>query len=361
MLTRRGLLAGTAVIAVSTKADALFRHGNSMPPPILTLDTTTQNGLPQFTLTVPVSVTLGGTITNQSSTSSDFSANLVTTTHSPLKSSDLCAYVQMGASPLGANATYYFRASYNGSPWSNTVTLNLSVPTEPSTPTFVDKSPIGILSSVTTFGGYLYSDMDIGPPASDRVLIVCPVYNITRPGDIGPTDTIIGGGACYDVGSGLVPMTLIIKSSTSRDPNACSMWYANVPSGNTADILICGSSFNAQTLQYGVAYGLGASIAPQASAQVYDYINPSSPVMCPSSGSITIPANGFAVAVSQTIVPIANCSWSGGYTLKQSNSFMYSGGPFTSQLAVSTTAGSSVATLTGGQFSTSMCVAAWGP
>ena len=353
--------AAFAIVSLSSltshKASAWFPNGIGLPAPTLTLDTTTQNNTPQFTLIVPIDVSAGGTITYQSSTSPSFTSP-TTTTHT-LTASNVSSVVSMGASALGSNATYYYRAKYNASPWSNTVTLGLSVPAEPGSPTFVSKGGAGQAWSGNTPAGTFFHNLDIGYPAADRVLIVCPTY-YTVGGDIGPSATVIGGGACYDLhnSSGLVAMTMAVSTVTPAFAFGCSIWYANVPNGNLADVVIC-AGFKSSAMLYGVAYG--AATAPIDTMSVA-LSNPADDFICPSTGSLTIPTNGFSVAIAVTQTAETLCTWGGGYAQEQSNQTTFNiTAPFTSLLAQSITPGASVASLRRGSSTyTAMCLAAWG-
>jgi len=364
MLTRRKLLVASAGIALFKvqRAAAWFPHGVGGGP-VLSLDTGMQAASPQFTLIVPTSVAPAGTITYQSSTS--FSFTSPTTTTQTLTASNISSIVSMGASALGSNVTYYYRAKYNSSPWSNIVTLALSVPSEPGTPTFYGKAPNGFVAT-NNANGLMFYNMDIGYPAADRFLIVGLGYNIIS-GDIGASGTIYisnntagnppnnggagAGGACYNIGAGQVAMTQAVQA-VETSHIGCSIWYANVATGNLADIAISGTGgFNWLSFQYGIAYA-----APTLGNTANTTTATTNPLTC---SAVTIGNPGFAVAMAVTDTAI---TWNNNYSdPNANNSFTYQGDPIHTSMASSVTAGSSVASINKSTNSACMCVAAWGP
>ena len=131
-------------------------------------------------------------------------------------------------------------------------------------------------------GTATFSTVNIGTPSSDRVVVV----GITDSGNNLVTGVTVGGVSATSVGI---------------NAGGVSMWYANIPSGSTAPVVL--TATNNQIDNIGIMVGdiVGESqIAPTATSThdlPADQNDTGDPEFFPNTGTITVPANGLAVLV----------------------------------------------------------------
>ncbi len=197
-----------------------------------------------------------------------------------------------------------------------------------------------------------FSSVNIGTPSSQRIVVVgvgqdnhtCPVISLSVNG-IFATEAVDDGPDSYS-----------------------SLWYINVTSGTTANIVVtCPSDGAFGVVDILVGTLTGASLTPTAVA-THPTDSTDDPQAIPTSGSITVPTNGVAVVFAGQPGSSGDntVTWTGAtgdYYVETSTE----GDGESVLLAHSYTAGSDSFTVSGsvgngfGYGSFSAVVAAWGP
>ena len=130
-----------------------------------------------------------------------------------------------------------------------------------------------------------FSNVNIGTAASDRIVVV-GVANSNGYGgnDSGIASVTIGGTAATE--------------ATSSDPgqDVASLWYATIPAGTTANIIVTCKSGALFLTDILVGNITGASTSTPTATGVHSLsVNVSDPQVTPYVGSITVPEDGTAV------------------------------------------------------------------
>ena len=153
------------------------------------------------------------------------------------------------------------------------------------TPT--DEPPIQDLG----YGGGIatFSNVNIGTPSSDRVIVV----GVDTPSG----QTCCGDNPATSVTVGGISAAEAAYSDTSTTSDA-SLWYASVPSGTTADIVVMGSSSALISEDAGIMVGTitgKSSAAPSATSSHPLVFDNGDPQLIPMTGTMTVPSNGATV------------------------------------------------------------------
>ncbi|HUO50194.1 MAG TPA: fibronectin type III domain-containing protein, partial [Candidatus Paceibacterota bacterium] len=154
-----------------------------------------------------------------------------------------------------------------------------------------------------------FSNVNIGTPAANRIVVV-GVDNNSGNNDGGTTAVTIGG----------VSATKAVTSATGSD--YASIWYATVPTGSTANIVVTtGSSGGIENMGILVGTITGSSsptpVASGSHAAVYDAGDPQ---IVPTTGTVTVPTGGVAVvfgraAYANGVTPIWSTNTIGDFSL----------------------------------------------
>ncbi len=133
--------------------------------------------------------------------------------------------------------------------------------------TFTD-NPAGIVSGASA---NTFTSVNLGTASSGRLIVV--LHSST---DTVATGCTIGG----------VTATKAVEESTIL--SGFQIWYANVPTGSTGDIVLtAGSAMNNAIIIVGALTGV---------ASIPTNTNTSTPLADPSPVTITVPATGFGIA-----------------------------------------------------------------
>jgi hypothetical protein len=129
-----------------------------------------------------------------------------------------------------------------------------------------------------------FSNVNIGTASSDRVVVV----GFTDDDDNCPISSVSIGGT--------IAALAVQSSSNDASSYNSSLWYANITSGTTANIVVAcsgGGAFNLVDILVGTLTG-ESSAAPTATAIHYSDASPD-PQSIPTSTPMTVPSNGAAV------------------------------------------------------------------
>jgi chitodextrinase len=280
-ITLTGLTSGTTYHYAVVSTDAQGYTATSTDQTFLTLDTT------------PPSIPTGLTATANSSTEIDLSwtastDNVGVTGYKIYRNgtqvgttTSVTAYADTG---LVTSTIYnYTVAAYDAAGNVSSQSSSASATTQAGvtfTPT--DDPAIQYLG----YGGptVTFSNVNIGTPSSDRVVVIGVVNNNVN-GDSGTIGVTIGG----------ITATEAAFSDTSTTSSA-SLWYASAPTGTSATVVVTagGGGIAEMGILAGAING-ASSVAPSATSTHPTVFDAGDPQLIPTSGTITVPANGVAV------------------------------------------------------------------
>lgn len=206
----------------------------------------------------------------------------------------------------------------------------------------------GDSSNATT---YTFSSQSLGDAASDRVIVVQAAGSSTGTG--GVASLTIGG----------VSATLIDEQATSNPADTTSMWYAEVPTGTTGDVVV---TFNALNARCGIGLWrlTGVTVTPYDTGKDTDpATSGANPV---ASTTIDVETGGIIIASayssnSGTTTP-PTYAWTGiteNYETVAESKSVVSGGLNSSGTAA--TGKTITSTLTTDNSRIAMVVASWSP
>lgn len=261
---------------------------------------------PVFDVTVNDAFNVGDSIEVQRSASASFTSPETSTL--VFAGADVSAARKAhGFSALSAGA-HYFRARYtNGasySPWSATESIAIAAGTAPTGITYTHKASDGLdENGLTNQRGFFYYGLDLGAVEdADRYIIIST--GIRAP------DPIYRISVDMHDGQGPREATLLV-GSTITEQRGSALWALAAPSGGYADIEIFLTnvfSFTRISFSIGVVHKMAAP--PASDTETAVTANSANPF---STGSITIPTPGLAIAVMRNNAA-NSITWLNGFT-----------------------------------------------
>ena len=340
----------------AVSASASWVQTLSTITPVQTLQSPASTNTPWFDFDGALNLATGDTIEIQYGTDPTFSTHTSVVTTLTNQQASFC--VLDLAQPALTNATtYYFRSRYtqggNTSAWSNTSSYTVATVSVPTTPT---ASAAGAMAAYDTTNTYplawnVVSNVDLGTPDAGRNIIVAAggITNLDYQNAYILTDKNIAAGNY--LGTLLTKrVSCVLTSSRSAD-----IWSGVVATGRSGRVIVTCESGAAQVVGACVmnAYGLSSG-TPTAT----DHTN-SSAVADPFNigAAVTIPSGGFAIAAAFVEGTFTSRAWRNNYS-EIKNSVAHTSEYLT--VGLSTTAGSSQASLNRGNFNqTEGVVAVW--
>jgi hypothetical protein len=185
---------------------------------------------------------------------------------------------------------------------------------------------------------FTFASQPIGTASSDRIVVVVCEGNRTTSG--GTLTMTIGGVAATSV------------SPQGDTADYINIFYLNVPTGTTADVVVTITVFTAQ-MQIAVYTVTGSSAPPASGVTAWGVVNPGPMVV-----TATVPTGGIGIAGFATDRDVLPTTWSGNATVDLARA-----GPGTQDIFALSTVTEGVVTITSGNEATfyGAVMTTWGP